>query len=481
MGYYFISIGGSGAKIMESLIHLCAAGIMPNNDKLNILAIDPDTGNGNLERSSATLKNFKVLQNFEVGNDTPLFKTKISIIEPLPWKPVEDGKTLNDLMNYHAYKGSATGDLYEVLYTRKERTTTLDEGFRGHPSIGAATLAKRYALRDGTSSQWEDFKDNIIQDLGSGGAVKIFLAGSVFGGTGAAGIPTISRLLRDSLKDYGNRVLIGGALILPYFNFIAPDNDSEIFAHSENFLTNTKAALKYYAQKDNVFNAMYFIGDSLTTRVNVFSKGAGSQKNDAHVVDFYGALAAVDFFQREDAMPRTFNYIFHNEEKKFVWSDFPELKETTENGVKEFKLSHRFVKFARFIFAYIHFVKPVLKDLAAGRLPEYQYPWYVDLLKGVDTNTKSVTAFEEYTEYFATWLKQIETLSEREIALISSSMFKTEPAEIVNPDEFSSCGGTQTELDLHEVWYRLSESFNATSTANGFGKFLRRLYDVCEE
>ena len=33
MGYYFISIGGSGAKVMESLTHLCAAGLLPNFEK----------------------------------------------------------------------------------------------------------------------------------------------------------------------------------------------------------------------------------------------------------------------------------------------------------------------------------------------------------------------------------------------------------------------------------------------------------------
>ena len=29
-------------------------------------------------------------------------------------------------------------DLFEVLYSERERTTQLHEGFRGHPSIGAA-------------------------------------------------------------------------------------------------------------------------------------------------------------------------------------------------------------------------------------------------------------------------------------------------------------------------------------------------------
>ena len=45
MSYYFISIGGSGAKVMESLAHLCVLGALPNTRKqkdIYIMAIDPD-------------------------------------------------------------------------------------------------------------------------------------------------------------------------------------------------------------------------------------------------------------------------------------------------------------------------------------------------------------------------------------------------------------------------------------------------------
>lgn len=61
MGYYFISIGGSGAKVMESLIHLCAAGAMPNKRKqkdIYMMAIDPDRSNGNLTRSNKLLNSY---------------------------------------------------------------------------------------------------------------------------------------------------------------------------------------------------------------------------------------------------------------------------------------------------------------------------------------------------------------------------------------------------------------------------------------
>lgn len=480
MGYYFISLGGSGAKAMESLTHLCISGNMPDREKLNVLAIDPDVGNGNLERGSAALNNYDVFQKLEVGNDTPLFKTKVSLIKPFPWNPTEHDKTLDDLTGYQTFSGTPLGSLYEVLYTGKERSTGLNEGFRGHPSIGAAVLAKKYSLRDANSVQWTEFIDKVRQDIGSGGDVRIFLAGSVFGGTGAAGIPTIARLLRNSLSDYGTRISLGGALILPYFNFVAPDDDSRLFARSENFLTNTKAALKYYAQKDNVFNLMYFIGDSHITPVKEFSPGASTQKNDAHVVDLYAALAAIDFFRHPAEGAHEFKYICHNESNRFSWNDFPPLSETIDGSEREFRFSERFIKFTRFIFAYVHMIKPVIRELAAGKIRAWQYPWFMDFLRDVDINISAVKNFEDYTESFVTWLKQIETLQGREISLIKYSMFSDNPACLVRPDEFSSCGGQETDLTFHELWYRISESKNIDSSVSGFGRFLRRLYDACE-
>ena len=62
MSYYFVAIGGTGAKVMEALTHLCIAGLLPSNERLYISAIDPDVGNGNLERTATALNNFAVFQ-----------------------------------------------------------------------------------------------------------------------------------------------------------------------------------------------------------------------------------------------------------------------------------------------------------------------------------------------------------------------------------------------------------------------------------
>lgn len=462
MSYYFISIGGTGAKVMESLTHLCIAGLLPDHDKIFISAIDPDVGNGNLERTATALNNFNVFQNFFVGNDTPLFKNKISIVNPFPWNPTGTDKTLDDMIEFQIHNKTPVGMLYETLYTKIERNTTLNEGFRGHPSIGAAVLAKKF-------DEGSKLTNHIEKTISEGDSVKIFLAGSVFGGTGASGLPTVARLLKNNLKDYSDRISIGAILILPYFSFSPTENFDELFARSENFLPNTKAALKFYSERQNLFDSTYFIGDSVLSPVNQFSVGSSNQRNEAHIVEFYAALAAIDFFNRNINSTNVFKYICHHQPNFFAWNDFPIDSE-------------RFIQFARFIFAYIHLIKPVLNDLVAGNAKIYKYPWFVDFLNdiSVDLTSKDVLNFNFYTEAFVAWLKQLETLVGRSISLINPDFFDSNPARIINKKLFSSIDGNKSDLTVHEVWYRLTEPCKYDSDVKGFGKFLRRLYDACK-
>ena len=482
---------------MEALTHLCAAGMLPGDEKIYILSIDPDTGNGNLNRSSAALKCFKEFQNSAVGADTALFKTKVEIANPFPWNPTEVDTRLDDIMQYQTYKGTPIGNLYEVLYTRDERNTFLNEGFRGRPSIGAAVMAKKIPTNSkekwsgSDSAPWDRFFELVKQDK-DGSNAKIFLVGSAFGGTGAAGMPTIARLLHDKFKDYEN-IYIGGALILPYFSF-TPANENlqgQIFASSENFLTNTKAALKYYAMKlkdTNVYDSLYFVGDDVLEPVKKFSVGAATQLNDAHIVDFYSALAAIDFYQADPRNLKKFSYINHTDANVFNWSDFPSI-EVEKNF--EIHLKERFVQFTRFIFSYLHLIKPVFGSLSAGALRTYQYPWFVDYLQFVDYNSAEVQNFEKYAESFVLWIKQLET-NNRRVELIKTSSFDVQTvigdlgrsydAVFINPATFSNFAFEEDEIDVHEIFYRLTEhKYPESENTKGFGRFLRTLYDCCSK
>lgn len=491
MSYYFISIGGSGAKVMESLTHLCAAGLMPNKEKqsdLYVMAIDPDIGNGNLKRSSTALHCLNEFQSLEIGRGTSLFKTNVKLSRPFIWSPTEADMNLDDIMSYQAYRGTSIGNLYEVLYTQEERSTMLNEGFRGRPAIGAAVMAKKAGLDKSNNlnianeQAWDNLIHAIQQDVKNGQEAKIFLAGSVFGGTGAAGVPTVARLLRSMLKEYidAGTARIGGALILPFFSFTPTEQDKAagMYASSENFLTNTKAALKYYAMKDSGYDAMYFIGDSQLTAVDKFSIGAASQNNDAHIVDFYGALAALDFYSEKADSGQQCSYISHTADDSFCWNDLPDIK--MEDG-GEVRIKDAISQFARFIFAYVHLVKPVLSDLASGKLKDYQYPWFRDFLAGLSIDTTEVRSFEAYAESFATWLDQLEhSGNNRRVEFINPNAFTSQPADVV-PEQFATLAVDEdSKVTMNELWHRLCEGkLQDEEYTRGFGRFLRLLYDSC--
>lgn len=506
MSYYFISVGGTGAKILEALTHLTVAGVLPGDKELNVIALDPDTGNGNLERTKSILEQVEQFQNAQLGAGTSLFKNKLNVWQPLPFNPLPtiDGKNadnLDQVMSAVIIGNQTLGQLYKVLYSNKERQTSLDVGFRGHPSIGAAVLAKQYIH----SAQWSNLKNQIDNEIGHGAAdLKVFLAGSIFGGTGAAGIPTIAHLLRQKFK---NNISIGGVFMLPYFMF-RPEGDEEgIFAKSENFLTNTKAALKYYSQGDKDFDEMYFLGDNAVVN-STFSIGGPQQENKAHIVDLYGALAAVDFFGKAPASADgtdrvvNYNYTCRNNSVEFVWQDLQDL-------APDFK--KLFIQFCRFVLTYVQFIKPTLDNppvvdkgivftnLKWGGRPEN--PWYEPIaynedlsINYLEPDSKKIENFNKYIITYCTWLKQLETVAPqgsvpngRTVSLINPNVFDVVTDKqghshiFVHADRFNLCDPTENGngLTLDAISQKLYNTHNINPNAQGFGKLLRHVYDSC--
>ncbi|MCD8540911.1 MAG: hypothetical protein LRY55_14960 [Leadbetterella sp.] len=299
-----IGIGGTGSRVIESVVHLCAAGLGP--EELHVFIIDPDEGNGSLERTKSIINNYKSLKK-EYGtlSTNPSFKTKLVIPEDkYNWGILEDkGVTLSSYLSFKTLSAqeSELADLTRLLFTEKELNQQLDEGFRGHPSIGAVVMAAPPEDKHPFQHLW-----NLVKNAEGENSVRVFLVGSVFGGTGAAGIPTLGakgQIKYNPQADLGDglsKVLLGAALVLPYFNFTIAE-DQQLLAKSENFPLATKAALQYYADKDLGIDQYYLIGDTIKqsiTNDNVKAGGRGQEKNPHHV-ELVSALAAVDFFKQE--------------------------------------------------------------------------------------------------------------------------------------------------------------------------------------
>lgn len=498
MGYYVIGVGGTGAKCVEALTHLCAAGLMPKGD-LYAIFVDPDRANGSLGRAEVSLKQYTSCKQLELG-DTDLFKTRITIAKPDVWSPFgeEPRPVLEDFFRYNSLKArnEAAALLFDVLYSREEKSTLLDEGFRGHPSIGAAVMA--HTLELGAGEPWKTFRDKLAEDIRVGAGVKVFLIGSIFGGTGASGIPTIARLIRNELEKIGQQnAKVGAAVMLPYFSF-SPVGAHGMRADAENFLLSTQAALKYYYQQDGlgIFDAAYLLGEEMLSPMGKSSIGGRSQTNEPHFLEVYAALACIDFYMRDD-WDRIDDYLMiaRHAPDRVAWNDLP-----YPSGWE--KLSQKIDQMTRFAFAYLCTYHPMLEHISkygAG----YRAPWYIDFFERGRIDLARALQDEldrvkRYCENFLVWSANIQTSANKDVLvdLINYNAFsvrdggegasnvKLLDASRFKADQFSNLTLLRPEEDEHaltRLWERMCAAKVKDKDANGVGRFMHALYRECGE
>lgn len=488
MNYYVIGIGGTGAKCVEALIHLCAAGLMPRGD-LYAMFVDPDRANGSLGRAETTAKQYMNCRGVRLGA-SDLCRTPLTIADPDVWSPFGDDPRprLDTFFRYNNLleENENAARLFDTLYSEDEKQTSLEEGFRGHPSIGAAVMASTLEL--GQDEPWHTFRNKIALDIKGGAGAKVALFGSIFGGTGASGLPTIARLIRNEL---GASVRLGGILMLPYFSFTPVENE-KLRIDAEDFLLNTQAALKYYYQQDNlkICDAVYLMGDEALSPVTQPSIGGNSQRNEPHFMEVYAALAGIDFFENDDV--KKYPMIARRDIAELNWNDLP-----FGHGFEILKgeINH----LARFAFAYVSVYHPMLKDIyERGR--GYRAPWYVNFFerRKIDLKNafnKELLEVKEYCESLLIWLANIQTSAKDvDINLInyqtfSKKVFKNEREiiELLLPAEFRL--GDFTNLTLPEgskdvnalslLWEAMSEAEVRDPNAAGLGRFFNALYREC--
>lgn len=409
MSYYAIGIGGTGAKCLEALIHLAAAGLMPDNRNLYLLFVDSDRSNGNGNRTGNLLKCYQDCRENYVGGEN-LFKTPIPSLNQEGdannsnrWSPTEIGINLKTFVGKTRLSDDFSA-LFDTLFTPNEADTVLNEGFRGRPAIGSAVMAHAVDLE--ITEPWRTLKSRMKADTGEGRSPKIMVFGSIFGGTGAAGFPTISRLLDNWAKtfDAQNPLQIGGTLLLPYFSFDGGKiGDDELHVKSDDFVLNTQAALKYYQQLNfhEIMNVIYLLGADEQREMPSVSIGGGEQENPPHWIELCAALAAVDFYSKDNSRSHTYKLLSRQNSGRLNWSDLP-------NPSVKRNLLH----LARFSFAYLSTYYPMLKNIeASGK--GHNAAWYVNFFRYKNINLSSrfdheLDHVKIYCEKFLLWLANIQ-------------------------------------------------------------------------
>jgi hypothetical protein len=508
-----IGIGGTGSRVIESVIHLCAAGLGP--DKLSIIIIDPDEANGNLTHTKTLIKQYSDLRKrFKniAGNDC--FKTEI-VVPPddnsFVWNIFnEKDYTLSKYINYNNLTKNEPNlaDFAEVLFTEKELQTSLNEGFRGHPSIGAVVMADPPMDEYPFKLLWDDISSLHANDL------RVFLVGSIFGGTGAAGFPTLGSRqlikfndkLHATLGGGKSRVLLGGALVLPYFSFSVENTEGEpMFVTTDDFPIATKAALQYYNDKELGFDQYYFIGDSLSQKVGEFSTGSSNQENQPHYIEMVSALAAFDFYNPEnkvDDIPEKKYFISSREDDVIDWNMIP----ITRNGEKLHEarklFKRKLVDFSVFAYTFLTYGQSILgKSHDDVKLET----WYAENFKKdyketsvqanprLEENMELYKVMDQYLRFFIFWICSVDNgdivklIDKEQILAEALDVKHRDKLKFRNPVDFPNNIGYIIKERTNQLNFNsfktkgLQESLIEDKTMNAGSKFLNIFYEAAKK
>ena len=302
---FLLGVGGTGAKCVEAFARLAMCGLGPEAAWVGLL--DQDRSNGNAGRTARVLSEYveaRAALRTPGGADlgtSALFRTAVDKPKAgWAWAPEERSST--SLSTSIGYPGlpAAEQAIAQALFSAEERQVLLDEGFRQRPALGAAVTLQGVTP---DTAVWQDLL-GALQAAGHGGEIRVFLAASIFGGTGASGLPTVARLLRTEIKKrrLEGRVRLGGVLMLPYFSFPPPPPGSPAGPQPDSaaFMVQARGALEYYAQlfrSERVFDRLYVVGSDPLIPLRTYSVGGSSQANPPLLPEFTAALAAVDFLR----------------------------------------------------------------------------------------------------------------------------------------------------------------------------------------
>lgn len=351
--YFLIAIGGTGMRCLESFVHLCAAGLF-DNATIEILTLDTDLNNGNKGRVEDLIASYnKVKTNDEntVGGEqrsNTFFSAKLNL-----YKFYTDYSEVSRRTYSALTSGTATDaqiiednqDLSDLFFDHDTvQQFQLDHGYRAQTHLGSLLMYHGIIEAARNAKEGKDVKPQekeLLQYLHllnkHASNARVFVFGSVFGGTGASSIPVIPLAISEALKIItgGNntinldKILFGSTLLTDYFTFNPPSQTQlqrdKIIADSMNFALNSQAALSFYngdVTVQKTYKKLYHIGWPAGKKTNyseqhsgVVTTGGSDQRNDAHVAELLCAMAAYDFFtENRDYLSsiKTSEYVFRS-------------------------------------------------------------------------------------------------------------------------------------------------------------------------
>lgn len=192
MKRYVLLAGGTGARVADSLLLACCAGVFPS-DSLDVLLADMDhRGLHSAEQISAQVADYSRVQEvLHSGNGG--FHTALRF-RAWPEKLPEDAKALGQW----SQGSEADALLCQALLDPEAAQLDLNEGCHGRTMLGRAAFAGLVqAARENPDDTLHRLTEDMALAVQAGEEVRVVIAGSVCGGTGAAAIPALAAYVQE--------------------------------------------------------------------------------------------------------------------------------------------------------------------------------------------------------------------------------------------------------------------------------------------
>jgi hypothetical protein len=328
MSKYLIAVGGTGMRCLESFVHLCAIGML-DNEEINVLMIDTDHDNGNKSQTNTLIEAYQKIKADSSGSNGATLEDSFFSAVINFYKFIPTYKTPTNTFDRIKMQSKSTNskanqeqeELADLFFEKDTQDFDLEHGYRAQTHLGSYLMyyemideVKKIKTGTAVGGVQQNGLTQFIQKLGGDTDAKVFILGSIFGGTGASSIPIIPRAFREASKVLGvklNDIMFGSTLLSEYFTFNSPNQSQldkqKIVANANGFRLNSQAALMYYDSNDTVkkdYQQFYMLGWPDLPQDYTISDGKGgvvtggdNQLNPAHILELISAFAAYDFFK----------------------------------------------------------------------------------------------------------------------------------------------------------------------------------------
>ena len=513
---YIIAIGGTGSRCLEAIIHLAAAGLFQTS--MHVLIIDPDQNNGNSTRVRTLLTSYhalhlahqpqgaerkRTLMGWEKLPNPELLQASFNMKSgnsneqhPLFWhNPNASQRRFGEVIQYQA-QSEEFKKFLDLFYEPNDLEMVLDVGYRGRTNVGAVALKQDL---EGTASiphaGLHEFLEKLNIDLQTKEA-RVFVMSSVFGGTGAAGLPTIPQLIANlptnvMAMDNRARLRYGCAMMTPYFAFPKGTNTSSgPGTDSARHSVATQAALLHYAHVPPNYQHVYFIGAPERPQTSSHNFAGGqNQLNDPHYAEIVAALAAWQFFSLGTIQPseRQLHFADTIKDKKDFGVNWETLPLNLENSMNRDKVKRCLTVFTTLAYFYKNF----LYDRFINGNLYRDANWYKDNFGelSLDEDIPRLQQLYDYSNSFLIWLAKIgETGQHADLRLFDrNALLETDLALADRRvgtllDDPMSGGANRSSAGFDNIYARLDKlRLRQPGTNSAAGLFLFMLYCAVSE